>query len=267
MDQSSPDSNDEFEGRIVNLEFDTPLFKNVEHTYVLACRREESITETLLRVKPTRYVHIFVSLHWKDKKRRPRNCLDDIHLSHAAMYSHASNIDGYILVMEDDASFWTTMDSEIRAIDKFLVEHKPDVYLLGHAVNSWVERKGVHFRTNAASGSHCQFYSRRVRNEWMSKGLKHANGHLGPETQIDCGATNPCSPNNGLHNDTWMYMRPIGTQIFESTENRTIWLPSFTQIDTLGFWVSGVSFTHAGWIPIYLLHIVTYLIGSSLPGM
>ena len=184
------------------------------------------------------------------------------------MYGHASNIDGYILVMEDDATFWTTLDSEIRAIENFLVEHKPDVYLLGHTANAWVERKGVHFRTNAAAGAHCQFYSQRVRNEWLSTGLKRANASdPGPESQIDCGATNPCSPNNGLHNDVWMYMRPIGTQIFESTENRSIWLPSFTQLETFGFWASGVSVTHAGWIFIYLLHIVTYFIGSSLPGM
>lgn len=249
----------EFEGDVLEFSFEDTLFKTVNHTYVLTCsssRNRDRIVKMIKKIRPTRRVTLFVSKPWRQKTdKRIVNSVYDIGVNHACMYEHAKNIDDYILVLEDDATFWWLCDRERREIERFLRDETPGVYLLGHLATCSA-RRDVHFKVECACATHAQFLDRKTRAAWIcgiSKFLEEDS-----MIAID-DSTSPCSPNNGRVRNVYMYCRPIVTQVFVMSENRLLWNDNLSRIQKYAVSVLMLDRFHFGWIVVYLYMAVGYL--------
>ena len=249
-----------FQGEIIEFSFEDTLFKTVQHTYVLTCsssRNRQRIVDILLAAKPTRHVVLFVSAPWCEKKDdRIRNSTHDIGVNHACMYEHARHIDDYVLVLEDDATFWSSFKAERREIERFLRVEKPSVYLLGNFA-TWSGRHRFHFRVAGASGTHAQFLSRDARESWM-RGLRSHLENSAPNG-LDY-SENPHSQNNGRVRRVYAYCRPLVTQVFCMSENRRLWNDSLSTMQKWGLALLMLDRLHSGWCVVYLYMAITYLL-------
>ena len=251
-----------FEGDVIEFSFEDTLFKTVTHTYVLTCsssRNRGRIVETIQKVRPTRHVTLFVSKPWRENTdKRIQNSIQDISVAHALMYKHATAINDYILVLEDDATFWPLCELERREIERFLRDETPDVYFLGNLA-TWSARRGVHFKVDTASAVHAQFLKREAREAWISGIPKFLETDIAALRSGIDDSRNPCSPNNGRVRSVYSYCRPIVTQTFSMTENRLLWNHNLSRFHRFAVRVLMLDRFHIGWIVVYLYMAISYL--------
>lgn len=241
------------QGRLIDLTFESPLFKCAERTILLTHEKSrisiENVLEQVQRIKPTRHVTIFVSIPWQQKgDPHITNGFEDAHENFHFLFQRLKHFHEHVLVLEDDHLFWHTLPFEVASIDRFLTTNDPDVYVLGHSSAFSDASHFPHIQVDSTSGLHAQFVHTRVLRDWCDRGIHNFRAN---KSAMDC-TTNEYGVTHAGRRRVFSFWRPVVTQTFPHQQsNRHAWDKRCSTFERGALWALMVDRFHSGWVVIY----------------
>jgi len=190
------------------IEYDDPLFKEVDATYIIHLEKDisryEDIKQQLSLYHPTKIVHILFNKGFKTcDKPQVNNTVEDLMDACSYIMEDAKKYNT-ILLLEDDFMFDSQVKEHTQNIDSFVSTHHHFIYRLGCIPQLILPYNGYTY-VGLSGGTHAVLLSQSVRNKISFSKNRDWDIYL-----------NFLSIN-------YIYYTPLCYQLFPETENQKNW--------------------------------------------